>query len=239
MRLYSTRITEGVDTAASPGRGSLLQRLHYNYGTWSGGCCVVKTIVRTSTHRQWFTPHSTRNLPRPWCLWDEQLRCPANPGMAFDRRPPTAHMAFVLHLQCRTLLDWLVRKSLTGRIDITPSGNPCPTCFGSLEAIIEEYSACCPARRGIHNYEKCTDRPKGTGAAQERHLDPTRVTQYLQAVDASVQRARAALMRGSNTSTAWLQTVDASVQRARAAQYVDSMATDGTTRLLRYHGGHE
>ena len=36
MRL-STRITEGdVDTAASPGRGSLLQRLHYNYGTWSG-----------------------------------------------------------------------------------------------------------------------------------------------------------------------------------------------------------
>jgi hypothetical protein len=205
MRL-STRITEGVHTAASPGRGSVLQRLHYNYGTWSGGCCVVKTIVRTSTHRQWFTPHSTRNLPQNWCLWDEQLRCPNNPAMAMDRRPPTAHMAFVLHLQCRDLLDWVVRKSLTGRIDYKLGGNACPYCFNSLEAIIEEYASCCPAKRDFRKteeYKKCADRPKGDGpVAQERNLDPTRVTLYLQAVDARVQRARAALHSAAVASTA-------------------------------------
>ena len=100
-------------------------------------------------------------------------------------------MAFVLHLQCRTLLDWMVKKSLTGRIDYRSNGNPCPTCFGSVEAIIEEYEACCPAKRGMNAVKKCHERPKS--GVKERHIDPTRVTQYLQAVDARVQRARAAL----------------------------------------------
>lgn len=204
MRL-NTRMTEGVKQAAAPSSGSLLQRMHYNLGTWaSGGCCVVKTIVRAERHGKWFTPHSTLTLPGPWCHWDEQLQCPTAKGGSkgiFERMPPTAHMAFVLHLGCRTLLDWLVKKSLTGRVDVTAGGNDCPSCFGSLETIAKEYAACCPERRGLRGDDDCFERPKADGpSAREGNIDLQRVSQYLRAVDKRVQKATEALHSATEPS---------------------------------------
>ena len=146
MRL-NTRVTTGtaVELKNPPKRVShtLLQQLHYNVGSFRHPMArsVVKTIVRPTTHGTWKTPHST--FPqRGWCHLDELLKCPSSPRMPFMRSPQTAQLGFILHLQCRTLLDWVVKKSLTGRVD-TSRGNTCQTCFASLEDIYEEYKASC------------------------------------------------------------------------------------------------
>ena len=192
----NVRISEGGARDAPPdapneaSSGTLLRRMGYNRGTWAGAGGVVKTIVRTSVHVEWHTPHSTRRLPKGWCLWDERGRCPANPGMAFARTPPTARSAFVLHLQCRTLRDWLVKKTLTGRIDMGARKNPCPSCFGALEELAAEYEACCPAVRGVGPYVRCTDRPGGGAPPANRSFDAGRANGFLRTVDELVRRER-------------------------------------------------
>lgn len=147
MRL-NTRVTTGSRDKLKPpitseSKQTLLHQLNYNTGSFRhpSACCVVKTIVRPSTHRTWKTPHST--FPKKgWCHFDEFLKCPSMPNMPFVRMPQTSQFGFILHMQCRTLIDWVVKKSLTGRVD-TSSRNTCPTCFASLEKIYKEYEVAC------------------------------------------------------------------------------------------------
>jgi hypothetical protein len=158
MRL-NTRVTTGQSLVVMAAelekppmpRRSLLQQLHYDVGSFGhpgAGGGAVKAIVRPTTHvfGTWRTPHATHLenalLQKGWCHLDEQLKCPSNPRMPFARYPQTAQLGFILHLQCRTLLDWVVKKSLTGRVD-TNSGNPCGTCFASLDDMYAEYKAVC------------------------------------------------------------------------------------------------
>lgn len=151
MRL-STRTTLAISkpapaenrSAADVGlrRHSLLHTMRYDLGLFDGkACCTVKTVVRTATYLRWYTPHSTF-VRRGWCHFDEALACPRNPGIPFDRQPMTAARGFVLHMHCRTLLDWVIKRSMTGRID-TSNTNACSACFGSLDELIVDFHKQC------------------------------------------------------------------------------------------------
>ena len=132
---------------SSPKPQTALQATRFDVGRWDGAaCCTVKTIVRVTTHRSWKTPHSTF-VRQGWCHLDEELKCPRAAGMPFHRVPMTGARGFVLHQKCRTLFEWVMRQSMTGRIDLHP-GNKCDACFGDLEDIIANFQKSCglPAR---------------------------------------------------------------------------------------------
>lgn len=147
----NTRATSAHGTVGIP-RGSPLQEVEYSLGSFRPACCLVKSFVRPATHLRWKTPHATvtRNGS---CLMDERLSCPGTPpgaGVPFVREPLTGERAFVLHVQCATLLQWVLKRSLTGRVD----GGRCPACGRPLHVIASEFRRKCevneesPANRG-------------------------------------------------------------------------------------------
>ena len=175
----NTRWTPGapLSTIGQQKGQSLLQHKHYSSGQWRDS--TVKTIVRTSTHRpasdgnRWHTPHAPAVM-RPWCLWDEELVCKEGHEQLktpFMRNPATGYQAFVWHTQCRTLLEWIARKSLTGRID-----EPCKDCFGSLEALRADYEKSCLNQQPTFKRRG----PRINASAAEI---------YLQTVDARLRKA--------------------------------------------------
>ena len=101
---------------------------------------VVKTIVRAWLHGTWRTPHAI--FPRSGCVHDERSECPKIPNMPFDRRHGSVDAFSIVHFHCTTPFDWIVKKSTTGRIDFNKR-NPCPTCNGTMSAILNEYASVC------------------------------------------------------------------------------------------------
>lgn len=79
---------------------------------------VVKSFIKPAHHLRFRTPHATFVQPKGQvCLMDEYMACPKVEAMPFVRQPPSADKAFVLHLHCATLLDWVRKKSVVGRVD--------------------------------------------------------------------------------------------------------------------------
>ena len=103
---------------------------------------LTKTVVRVAAPHKWSTPHGVTPEP-PWCLVGEQGdQCIKYRHMPQHREPCTGHSAFVYHVHTSTLLDWVIKRSVVGRIDLD-GGNTCPTCFGALEDLAREYSGTC------------------------------------------------------------------------------------------------
>ena len=135
----STRVTYGsAELTLHPPDGSPLHRSGFGMGRAHE---VVKSLVRPSMHREWRTPHApfTKNGT---CLLDEALACPGTAKYKPFWRRPSAQRAFVLHMHCSSLWAWTVKRSLVGRID-QRAKNACPTCFGTLPAIAQEFAKVC------------------------------------------------------------------------------------------------
>ena len=90
---------------------------------------------------------------------DEDWKCPFNGFMPFYRKA-SSHRFAILHLQCTTLFDWIVKRSTTGRID-EDAHNTCPTCRASIDNITREFHA------------TCIDAPKTGGIADLSFLRDT------------------------------------------------------------------
>ena len=123
----------------------MLRELSHDIGSFEDSCCLVKTIVRISHFGRFQTPHTIR--PKAGCLWDEAELCPKVNHTSFRRRPATSNRAFVLHLKCRTLLDYALKKSITGRAD---EPGKCLGCWAGLDETTASYNKSCEPSRFMH-----------------------------------------------------------------------------------------
>jgi len=136
---FNVRVTSGYGIAATNSGLTPLQASNYDLGHF---VAVVKSFIKPGHHLRFRTPHATFVTPKKKvCLMDEYMACPprTQESVPFIRDPPSADRAFVLHLHCSTLLDWVWKKSIVGRVDTKRDGNPCSTCYGSLPLIAEEF----------------------------------------------------------------------------------------------------
>ena len=169
---------------------------------------LTKSVMRVAAPHKWNTPHAAMPEP-PWCLVGEQGdQCIKYRHMPWHREPCTGHSAFVYHLHTSTLLDWVIKRSVVGRIDLN-GGNPCPTCFGALEDLAREYSGTCRHKTYHRANNPCIGLrrhkpyPNASASARFREaqigpygstgLPRPRVAAFLRSVDEDVARALALL----------------------------------------------
>ena len=128
---------------------SALQITTHQMGSVEG---TVKSIVRARAAIEYWTPHAVLQR-KPFCIMDELMdTCRSTPGVEgrqhklILRWPPRTARAALYHLQCVTLLDWVMKQSLQGWPSNHESG-----LYQTLPAIVQGYQKKCAPLGGAAN----------------------------------------------------------------------------------------
>ena len=180
--LLNRRLTRGSDILSgnSAHPRSALQITMHQPGTIEGD---VKSIVRVRAAIQYWTPHAVLQR-RPFCIMDEFMdKCRSRQGnegkqhSLILRWPPMTVRAALYHVQCVTLLDWVMKKSLQG----WPSNHEAGF-FLTLPAIVQDYHKNCAPLPTINASRRNAQSPFST-AKEDKHYNPG-LLEFLREMDA-------------------------------------------------------